>query len=107
MSLNIDINKNCSCESFWCFSKSVQWIFDFAAELQRSESWEYVPLESSRLSIVTILISVVFYGSDSCNPVLPSFVGFGMLKNLSEAQHRIQEDIDFGALKIDDYLIIN
>ena len=39
-------------------------------------SWEDVPLEFSRLSVDSIIISVAFLGSDSCNPVLPSFVGF-------------------------------
>ena len=55
----------------------------------------------------SIIISVFFLGSDSWNSVLPSFVGFGMLKNLSETQHRIWEDIDFCNLKIDDCFIFN
>ena len=80
---------------------------DFITELQRCESWENVPLEFSRLSIDSIIVSVAFLGSDSCNSVLPSFVGFGMLKNLSEAQNRISEDIDFCALEIDDCFITN
>ena len=84
-----------------------QKITDFITELQRCESWENVLLEFSRLSIDSMKISVAFLGSVSCNPVLPSFVRFGMLKNLSEAQHRIREYIDFCALKIDDYFIIN
>ena len=50
--------------------------------------------------------SVVSLGSDFCNSVLPSFVGFKML-NFAEAQHRIREDIDFCVLKIDDYFVMN
>ena len=88
-------------------SQIAQKIIDFITELQRCESWENIPLEFSRLSGDSIIISVAFYGSDSCNPVLPSFVGFRMLKNLSEGQHRIREDIDFRALEIDDCFITN
>ena len=69
--------------------KSLSKIIDFTAELQRCESWEDVPLELSRLSIDTVIISVAFYGSDSCNPFRPSFVGFWMLMDPAEAQHRI------------------
>ena len=63
------------------------------------------PKELSRLLILSQSCSVVnpgkmFYsnsiaGLDPCDYVLPSFVGFGMLKILSEIQHRIKEDIDF------------
>ena len=50
-----------------------------------------VSLEFNRFSIDSIIIFTAFLGSDSCKPVIPSFVGFGMLKNLSEAQHRIRK----------------
>ena len=80
---------------------------DFITELQRCESWEDVPLEFSRLSIDSIIISVAFPGLDPCNSVFPSFVRFRMLKNPSEAQHRIREDIDFRALKNNDCFITN
>ena len=75
--------------------------------MQRCESWEDVPLEFSRLSIDTIIISVASPGLDPCNSVLPSFVGFRLKKDPSEAQHRIWEDIDFCALKIDNCFITN
>ena len=81
MSLNIDINRilpvKVSVSSPNLLSRSVS----FTAELQRCESWEDVPLEFSRLSINTIIISVAFLGFDPCNSVLPSFVGLRMLMN--------------------------
>ena len=80
---------------------------DFTVGLQRCEPWEDVPLEFSRLSVDNIIISVASLGSDSRNSVLPSFVGFRMLMDPSKAQRRICEDIDFCALKIDDYSSIN
>ena len=59
-------------------------------ELRRSLIlWENVPLEFSRLSVDSIIISVASLGSYSCNSAFPGFVGFRMLKNLSETQHRI------------------
>ena len=64
MSLNIDIKKKSSCERFWCVSHRAQKITDFITELQRCESWENVPLEFSRLSIDSIMISVAFHGFD-------------------------------------------
>ena len=82
-------------------------IIDFITELQRCESWEDVPLEFSRLSLDSIIVFVACLGLDSCNSVLPSFVGIRMLKDSSEAQHRIREDIDFCALEIDDCFITN
>ena len=67
----------------------------------------HVPLEFSRLSIDSIIVSVAFLIDDPFNPFLPSFVGIRMFKNPPEAQHRIREDIDFCALKIDDCFITN
>ena len=107
MSLNIDIKRILPVKVAGVCPKSLSKIIDFTAELQRCESWEDVPLEFSRLFVDSIIISVAFLGSDSCNPVLPSFVGFGMLMDPPEAQHRIREDIDFCALKIDDCFITN
>ena len=107
MSLNIDINKIFPVNVSECLSQIAQKITDFITELHRCESWENVPLEFSRLSIDSIIISVAFPGLDSCNSVLPSFVGIRMLKDPPEAQHRIREDIDFCALKIDDCFITN
>ena len=91
MSLNIDINRILPVKVAGVLSQIAQKIADFITELQRCESWENVPLEFSRLPVDGIIISIAFLGSDSCNPVLPSFVGFGMLKNLSEAPQRIRE----------------
>ena len=52
-------------------------------------------------------VSVAFLIDDPFNPFLPSFVGFRMLMDLSKAQHRIWEDVDFCALKIDYGFITN
>ena len=89
MSLNIDINRILPVKDSGVCPKIAQKITDFITELQRCESWENVPLEFGRLSVDSIIISLASLGSDSCNSVLPSFVGFGMLKNLAETQHRI------------------
>ena len=62
---------------------------DFTAELQRSESWEDVPLEFSRLSIDSVMVSVAFVCYDPSYLVLPSFVGLRMLMDPSKTQHRI------------------
>ena len=94
MSLNIDIKKIHPVKVSGVSPKS----------LKRCESWEDVPLEFSRLSIESIIIFVVVPGL-ACNSVLPSFVGIRMLKNPSEALHRIREVLDFCALKIDDCFI--
>ena len=40
------------------------------------ESWENVPLEFSRLSIDSVIVSVALRSCDPFNPFLPSFVGF-------------------------------
>ena len=106
MPLNIDINRILPVKVTGVCPKLLSRSL-ILSELQRGESWENIPLEFSRLSVDSIIISVAFLGSDSCNCVLSSFVGFGMLKNLSEAQHRIREYIDFCALEIDDYFITN
>ena len=105
MSLNIDINR----------VLPVKVSGDCPTELSRllilsqscSEPWENIPLEFRRLSSDVLKIAVVPLGSYSCNSVFPSFVGFGMLKNFAETQHRIREDEDFCALKIDDYFVMN
>ena len=68
---------------------------------------ENIPLEFRRLSTDSFTIFVASLGSYSCNPALPNFVAFRMLKNFADTQHRIWEYIDFCALKIDDYFIIN
>ena len=103
MSLNIDINEILPVKVSGVCPKSLsRSLILFTTELQRCESWEDVPLEFSRLSIDTIIISVDSHGFDPCNSVLPSFVGIRMLKDPSEAQHRIRQDIDSCALKIDD-----
>ena len=107
MSLNIDINRILPVKVSGVFPQVAQYIIDFTTDLQRCESWEDVPLEFSRLSIDTIIISVASLGLDPCNSVLPSFVGIKMLKDPAEAQHRIREDIDFCALKVDDCFITN
>ena len=67
MSLNIDINKILPVKVSDC---------DFTAELQRSESWEDVPLEFGRLSTNSVIVSVAFVSDDPFNPFLLSFVGF-------------------------------
>ena len=59
------------------------------AELQRCESCENIPLELSRLSVDSIIISVAFISDDPSYPVLPSFVGLRMLMAPSKTQHRI------------------
>ena len=59
------------------------------------------------LSIDSVIVSVAFLGLDPYNSVLPSFVGICMLKDPPEAQHRIWEDVDFCALKIDNGFITN
>ena len=77
MSLNIDINiilpvkvsGVCPIES-----SEDRWFYHRAATLWILEN---VPLEFCRLSVDGIIISVDFLGSDSCNSVLPSFIGFG------------------------------
>ena len=89
MSLNIDINRMLPVKVSGVCPKSLSRSLTFTAELQRCESWEDVPLEFSRLSIDTVKISVAFLGHDPFDPVLPSFVGFWMLKDTPEAQHRI------------------
>ena len=50
---------------------------------------------SNSVDFPLIIISVAFPGFDSCNSVFPSFVGIRMLKNPSEAQHRIREEKTF------------
>ena len=87
MSLNLDINKILPVKLSGASPKSLS--RSVTAELQRCESWEDVPLEFSRLSIDTIIISVPSHGFDPCNSVFPSFVGIKMLKDPPEAQHRI------------------
>ena len=52
-------------------------------------------------------VSVASHGFDTCNSVLPSFVGFRKLMDPPEAQHRICEDRDFCALKIDNRFVTN
>ena len=69
MSLNIDINRILPVKVAGVWSQIAQKIIDFITELQRCESWEDVPLQFSRLSADSIIISVAFLGSDSCNPV--------------------------------------
>ena len=64
-------------------------LHDFITELQRIGSWEDVPLELSRFSIDTVIISVALRSCDPFYPFLPSFVGFRMLMDPSKAQHRI------------------
>ena len=80
MSLNIGIKRILPLKVSGRFSHRAQKIADFITELQRCEYWENVPLEFRRLSVNSIIISVASLGSDSCNPVLPSFVAFRMLK---------------------------
>ena len=45
-------------------------------ELQRIESWENIPLEVSRLSIHSVIVSVALRRCDPFYPFLPGFVGF-------------------------------
>ena len=84
MSLNIDINRILPVkDSGVCH-------IGLRRSLILSQSCNDVnPLEFRRLSVDCIIISVAFLGSDSCNPVLPSFVGIWMLKDPPEAQNRI------------------
>ena len=108
MSLNIDMKRILPVkDSGVCLSHRAQKFADFITELQRCESWENVPLEFRRLSVDSIIISVASLGSYSRNSVLPSFVAFRMLKNFAETSHRIWEYIDFCALKIYDYCMID
>ena len=105
MSLNIDIK--------WILPVKVSGVSpkllsrSLTLPLQRCESWEDVPLEFSRLSIDSVIVSVALISRDPFNPFLPSFVGFRMLMDLSKAQHRIWKDVDFCALKIDNGFITN
>ena len=89
MSLNIDIKRILPVKVSGVCPRALSRSLILSTELQRCESWEDVPLEFIWLSIESIIISVAFPGLDSCNSVLQSFVGIVMLKNLSEAQHRI------------------
>ena len=53
--------------------------------MQRIESWEDVPLEFSRPSTDSVIVSVALRSCDPFYPVLPSFVGMWMLKDPPEA----------------------
>ena len=66
------------------------------------ESCEDVPLEFCRLSIDSVKVSVALRSCDPFFPFPPSFLGLRMLMDLSKTQHRIRNDVDFRALKIDD-----
>ena len=107
MSLNIEINRILPVKVSGVCPKSLSRSMILSQNCNVVNPGKMFHSNSVGLSIDSIIISVAFLGSGSCNSVLPSFVGFGMLKNLSEAQHRIREHIDFCALKIDDYFIIN
>ena len=76
-------------------------------ELQRSESWEDVPLEFSRLSIDSVIVSVALGSCDPSYPVFPSFVGLRILMDPSKTQHRNRKDVDFRALEIDNGFVTN
>ena len=72
MSLNIDINKILPVKVSGVCPKSAQQIIDFITELQRCQSWEDVPLEFSRLSTDTVIVSVALRSYDPSNSILPS-----------------------------------
>ena len=76
-------------------------------ELQRVESWEDVPLEFSRLSTDSVIVSAALRSCDPFYPFLPNFVIIWILMDLSETQHRIRKDVDLRALKIDDSFVTN
>ena len=107
MSLNIDINRILPVKVSGASRKSLSRSLTLPQSCNVVNPGEDVPLEFSRLSIDSIIISVALISCDPCNSVLPSFGGFWMLKDPPEAQHRIREDIDFCALKIDDCFITN
>ena len=89
MSLNIVINRILSVKVSGASPKLLRRSVTFTVDLQRGESWEDVPLEFSRLSIDSVLVSAAFLIDDPFNPLLPSFVGYRMLMDLSKVQHRI------------------
>ena len=41
----------------WCLAESQQQTFDFFTELQRIESWEYIPLEIHWLTVDSVKVS--------------------------------------------------
>ena len=87
--MNIDKNKillvQVSGVSPSLLSRSVT----FTAELERCESWENIPLEFSRLSTDSVIVSVALISNDPSYPVFPRFVGLRMLMDPSKTQHRI------------------
>ena len=86
MSVNIDMNRILPVK----FSGvSLNLICDFTIELQRIESWENIPLEFSRPSTDSIIVSVALRSCDPFYPILPRFVGIWMLMDLSKTQYRI------------------
>ena len=89
MSLNTDMNRILPVKDSGVFPKRAQKITDFITELQRCESWEDVPLEFSRLSTDSIIVSVALRSCDPFYPVLPKFVGIWMFMDLSKTQYRI------------------
>ena len=91
----------------WTFSQIAQQVFDFTAELQRFESWEDIPLEFSRLSTDTVIVSAALRSCDPFYPFLPSFVGIWILIDLSKTQHTILKDADVRAFNIDNSFINN
>ena len=82
MSLNIDINRIFLAKDSGVCPEKLRRSLILSQSCNVVNPGETVPLEFCRFSTDSIIISVAFLGSYSCNSVLPSFVAFRMLNEL-------------------------
>ena len=95
MSLNIDINKILPVKVSGVCPKSLSRSLILSQSCNVVNPGKMFHSNSVGSPLIAVIISVAFLGNDPCNSVLPSFVRFRMLKDPTEAQHRIREDKDF------------
>ena len=84
MSLNIDMNRILPVKVSGDCPKELRRLLILSQSCNDVNPGKTIPLEFRRLSTDVLKISVVPLGSYSCNPALPSFVAFRMLKNFAE-----------------------